>query len=98
VEAHVRNKVLWVPGTDHAGIATQNVVENSLQQRVSAGINSVATCSQSMYEMEGEYGGKIIHQLKRLVPHVTGKESGLPLMKDFQKLSERYLSDSMRKV
>src|SRR5512145_3526416 len=25
--------VLWVPGTDHAGIATQNVVEKQLAQR-----------------------------------------------------------------
>src|SRR3989338_5333358 len=25
-------KVLWVPGTDHAGIATQNVVERQLAQ------------------------------------------------------------------
>ena len=26
-------RVLWVPGTDHAGIATQNVVERQLAQR-----------------------------------------------------------------
>ncbi len=26
-------EVLWLPGTDHAGIATQNVVERSLAAR-----------------------------------------------------------------
>jgi len=26
-------KTLWVPGTDHAGIATQNVVENKLAKK-----------------------------------------------------------------
>ena len=26
-------RVLWVPGTDHAGIATQNVVERQLAQK-----------------------------------------------------------------
>jgi len=29
----VANEVLWIPGMDHAGIATQNVVERMLAQR-----------------------------------------------------------------
>ena len=26
-------KTLWIPGTDHAGIATQNVVEKQLKKK-----------------------------------------------------------------
>ena len=35
--------VLWQPGTDHAGIATQNVVENLLKTRKKAKSNRKAS-------------------------------------------------------
>jgi len=60
-------KVLWLPGTDHAGIATQNVVEKQL---ASTGLDRHKLGRDAFIELiwkwKAEYGGKIIHQLKRL--------------------------------
>ncbi len=59
--------VLWVPGMDHAGIATQNVVERQL---ASEGIDRHKLGREAFIERvwkwKAEYGGRIIHQLKRL--------------------------------
>lgn len=60
-------KALWVPGTDHAGIATQNVVERELAKH---GINRHNLGREEfirrVWEWKAEYGGRIIHQLKKL--------------------------------
>jgi valyl-tRNA synthetase len=60
-------KVLWVPGTDHAGIATQNVVEKQLASegldRHKLGRDDFI---ERIWKWKAEYGGKITHQLKRL--------------------------------
>jgi valyl-tRNA synthetase len=59
--------VLWQPGTDHAGIATQNVVEKHL---ASKGTDRHSVGREKFVEMVWEwrkkYGGLIINQLKRL--------------------------------
>ena len=59
--------VLWQPGTDHAGIATQNVVEKDL---ASKGTDRHQIGRERFIEMVWEwrekYGGMIINQLKRL--------------------------------
>ncbi len=59
--------VLWQPGTDHAGIATQNVVEKDLAAK---GTDRHAVGREKFIEMVWEwrekYGGLIINQLKRL--------------------------------
>ncbi len=59
--------VLWVPGMDHAGIATQNVVERQL---ASEGIDRHKlgrdAFIERVWKWKAEYGGRIIHQLKRL--------------------------------
>ncbi|MBF0505645.1 MAG: valine--tRNA ligase [Nitrospirae bacterium] len=59
--------VLWVPGTDHAGIATQNVVERELAKE---GLNRYElgrdAFIERIWQWKSEYGGKIIHQLKKL--------------------------------
>ena len=58
---------LWIPGTDHAGIATQNVVERQLSrekiERHSLGREQFIA---KVWEWKKEYGGRIISQLKRL--------------------------------
>jgi len=60
-------KVIWLPGTDHAGIATQNVVEKQL---ASEGLDRYKLGREAFVERiwkwKAEYGGKIIHQLKNL--------------------------------
>ena len=58
---------VWVPGTDHAGIATQNVVERQL---IAAGTNREALGREAFVERvwawKAESGGRITQQLKRL--------------------------------
>ncbi|MCG6552332.1 MAG: valine--tRNA ligase [Candidatus Magnetominusculus sp. LBB02] len=60
-------RVLWVPGTDHAGIATQNVVEKQLAKE---GINREqlgrAAFIERVWQWKALNGGQIIHQLKKL--------------------------------
>ncbi len=59
--------VLWMPGTDHAGIATQNVVEKELakegKNRHELGRKEFI---KQVWQWRKEYGGLIINQLKRL--------------------------------
>ncbi len=58
---------LWMPGTDHAGIATQYVVEQQLaaegKTKEDLGREAFA---QRVWKWKEESGGTIIHQLKRL--------------------------------
>ncbi|MBF0215482.1 MAG: valine--tRNA ligase [Candidatus Omnitrophica bacterium] len=58
---------LWLPGTDHAGIATQNVVERALakEKRTRADMGRDKFLER-VWQWKEEYGGTIIHQLKRL--------------------------------
>jgi len=59
--------VLWMPGTDHAGIATQNVVEKDLakkgQTRDQIGREEFI---EHVWKWREKSGGAIINQLKRL--------------------------------
>ena len=59
--------VLWQPGTDHAGIATQNVVERDLSAK---GTDRHAVGRERFVELVWEwrkkYGGLILNQLKKL--------------------------------
>ncbi len=60
-------EVLWMPGTDHAGIATQNVVEKSLAKenltRHDLGRDKML---ERIWEWKEEYGNAILHQLRYL--------------------------------
>ena len=60
-------EVLWMPGTDHAGIATQNVVERQLAIE---GLDRHAIGREEfidrVWKWREESGGQIIEQLKRL--------------------------------
>lgn len=67
---HQRQKgmnVLWVPGTDHAGIATQNVVERALAEegrsRQDLGREAFV---ERVWEWKQEYGDKILNQISRM--------------------------------
>ena len=61
------SKTLWIPGADHAGIATQNVVERQLAleslDRHKLGRDAFI---EKVWKWKAEYGGRITHQLKRL--------------------------------
>lgn len=59
--------VSWVPGVDHAGIATQNVVEKSLKKegktRDDLGREKFV---ERVWQWKEQYGATIINQLKKL--------------------------------
>ncbi|WP_281983831.1 valine--tRNA ligase [Thalassorhabdomicrobium marinisediminis] len=59
---------LWQPGTDHAGIATQMVVERKLAEEQQPGRAELGREKflEKVWEWKGESGGQIINQLKRL--------------------------------
>lgn len=61
------DSVLWMPGTDHAGIATQNVVERKLaEQGLSRHSIGREKFIEAVWKWRKEYGSAIINQLKRL--------------------------------
>ncbi len=60
--------VLWQPGTDHAGIATQMVVERQLMEHQEPGRREMGRDAflKRVWEWKAESGGTIVNQLKRL--------------------------------
>ncbi len=60
-------ETLWQPGTDHAGIATQALVEKNLKnQGIDKNVIGREKFVKKVWEWKDEYGGKIINQLKKL--------------------------------
>ena len=61
------SNTLWQPGTDHAGIATQIVVERQLdQQNISRHDLGREKFIEKVWEWKEESGGKITQQMRRL--------------------------------
>ncbi len=60
--------VLWQPGLDHAGIATQMVVERQLAERKEPGRRAMGREAfiERIWQWKGESGGAILGQLRRL--------------------------------
>ncbi|WP_333611663.1 valine--tRNA ligase [Brevundimonas bullata] len=60
--------VLWLPGTDHAGIATQMVVERQLAAAGNVGRRDMGRDAfvEKVWEWKAESGGTIVRQLRRL--------------------------------
>ena len=60
-------ETLWLPGTDHAGIATQVVVERELRkeglERRDMGREAFV---QRVWQWKEQYGGRIVEQMKAL--------------------------------
>src|SRR3990172_13044764 len=61
------HKTVWFPGTDHAGIATQSVVEKQLKKE---GVNhwnlGRKKFIEKVWEWKQKYGDIIISQLKKM--------------------------------
>ena len=88
---------LWLPGTDHAGIATQYVVENYL---ASQGIDRRQIGREQFLEHVWEWVRAVRREPSRinivaLAPHATGLESASRSMKDLPAPSALPLSISM---
>ncbi|MGA5989284.1 class I tRNA ligase family protein, partial [Escherichia coli] len=62
---------LWQPGTDHAGIATQMVVERQLAaQNISRHDLGRDKFIENVWEWKEQSGGNITRQIRRLVSSV----------------------------
>lgn len=77
---------LWIPGTDHAGIATQNVIEKRLSQegltRDSLGREKFLKYA---WKWKEEYRSRIISQLKRLGTSCDWSRERFTMDKDYEK-------------
>jgi len=78
-------ETLWLPGTDHAGIATQNVVEKELKQE---GLNRQDIGKDKFIERAWQwrekYGNIILNQFKKLGVSVDWSRSHFTMDKDYQ--------------
>jgi valyl-tRNA synthetase len=81
-----QEEVLWMPGTDHAGIATQNVVEKALAReglkRQDLGREKFI---ERVEEWKEEYGSTIIKQLKKLGASCDWKRERFTMDEDYSK-------------
>lgn len=80
---------LWIPGTDHAGIATQNVVEKELKKQ---GLNRHSLGREKfiekVWEWKEKYGDIIIGQLKKLGCSCDWSRLRFTMDKDYAKAVE----------
>jgi valyl-tRNA synthetase len=78
-------KALWLPGIDHAGIATQNVVEKKLakkgQTKEELGQKRFL---EKIWEWKKESGDQILSQLKKLGASCDWSRTRFTLDKDYQ--------------
>ena len=86
------NETLWQPGTDHAGIATQAVVEKNLEKK---GIKKHDLGRENSLKKFGNGkkspGGIILDQLKKLAVLAIGQERDLLWIKIYLKPLLKYL-------
>jgi valyl-tRNA synthetase len=77
-------KTLWLPGTDHAGIATQNVVEKELKKegktRFDLGREKFI---ERIWQWKEKYGNIILDQFKKLGCSLDWSRTRFTLDKDY---------------
>ncbi|MGQ3017795.1 valine--tRNA ligase [Phenylobacterium sp.] len=83
---------LWLPGTDHAGIATQNIVERQLAEAGNIGRREMGREAfvEKIWEWKAKSGGTIVNQLRRLGASCDWSRERFTL--------DEGLSDAVRKV
>ena len=78
-------KTLWVPGTDHAGIATQNVVEKKLKKEgLNRHILGKEKFLEKIWEWREEYGDLILEQLKKIGSSCDWSRTAFTMDKNYQ--------------
>ena len=91
---------LWMPGTDHAGIATQIKVEENLRNeegltRYDLGREKFL---ERVWDWKNQYGNRIIQQLKSSARPATGAVNALPWMRVARRQSRKFLSTCMTRA
>lgn len=79
-------KTLWLPGTDHAGIATQNVVEKDLKkQGITRHDIGREKLIEKIWEWKEKYGGTILSQFKKLGSSMDWSRTRFTMDEEYQK-------------
>ncbi len=82
-------KTLWLPGTDHAGIATQNVVEKELKkQGLTRHDLGKEKFIEKIWEWKEKYGNIILDQLKKLGASCDWSRTRFTMDKEYVKAVE----------
>jgi len=93
-------EVLWLPGMDHAGIATQNVVEKTLRKegvirhRDDLGREALVA---KIWEWKEKYGGIIIQQLKKLGASCDWSRERFTMDPEYSRCVQRVFVDLYKK-
>jgi valyl-tRNA synthetase len=93
-------EVLWLPGTDHAGIATQNAVEKNLKKageikhRDDLGREAMVA---KIWDWKNKYGGIIIQQLKKLGASCDWSRERFTMDPDYSRCVQRVFVDLYKK-
>ena len=94
-------EVLWLPGTDHAGIATQTVVERTLKKageikhRDDLGREKFL---KRVWEWKEKHGGIIIQQLKKLGARAIGRASASRWTRSIRAACRRFSSSFTKRA
>ena len=94
------HEVLWLPGTDHAGIATQNVVEKTLRKegkmkhRDDLGREALVA---KIWEWKEQYGGIILKQLRALGASCDWSRTRFTMDEDYSQCVSRVFVDLYKK-
>ena len=92
-------EALWLPGTDHAGIATQVRVEKDLKQTTGRSRHDLGREAflEKVWEWKEKHGGIIINQLHKLGVPATGTANASRWMRNTPKPLDRSSLNSLRK-
>ena len=73
-------EVLWLPGTDHAGLATQTAVEKHLRNTEKKSRHDFTRDEfvARIWKWKEEFGGIITQQLRKIGAHATGRANASP--------------------
>ena len=92
-------EVLWLPGTDHAGIATQTQVEKDLRKSEGKTRRDIGreAFTRRVWDWKEKYGGIIISQLKRLGCSCDWSRQRFTMDDDYSREVQRVFVDLFRK-
>ena len=77
-------KTLWLPGTDHAGIATQNVVEKSLKKEGKTRFDlGRKRFTERAWKWKEKYGSIILEQFKKMGSSLDWSRTKFTMDKDY---------------
>ena len=88
-------EVLWLPGTDHAGIATQTKVEKQIREESQQTRRDLGREKflEKVWEWKEKHGGIIIKQLKRLGCSCDWSRERFTMDEDYSKWVSKVFSD-----